>query len=117
MTSGNSLNRAHVTWLEHKLVDLAIAASRCHLDNGNRPREPGLSESEKADTQGFLREILRVLPLLGVRVFEKPEAVAVPEARTGEEMQRAGDDSREKNTVVAPAKEDGFRQAFLGEVE
>jgi hypothetical protein len=78
VSSGNALNRAHITWLEHALIDRASKAGRCHLDNGIQPKEPGLSESERADTQGFLRELLRILPLLGVRVFEKPTAVASP---------------------------------------
>ena len=78
VSNGNALNRAHITWLEHALIDRAGKAGRCHLDNGNQPKEPGLSESERADTQGFLRELLRILPLLGVRVFEKPIAVANP---------------------------------------
>ena len=52
-SNSGGLNRAHVTWLEYALVDRATATGRCHLDNGNAPQEPGLSEAEKADTQGF----------------------------------------------------------------
>ena len=62
-TSGG-LNRAHVTWLEHALVDRAAAAKRCFLDNGNAPQEPAMTEAEKADTQGFLKEVLQILPLV-----------------------------------------------------
>jgi hypothetical protein len=61
VSSGNPLNRAHTTWLEYALLQRADKAKRCHLDNGNLPKEPGLSESEKADTKGFLRELLRIL--------------------------------------------------------
>ena len=75
VSKGAALNRAHTTWLEHALIDLADKAGRCHLDNATHPREPSLSEWERADTRGFLGEILRILPLLGVRVFEKPEPV------------------------------------------
>jgi len=55
-TSGG-LNRAHVTWLEYALIKRALDARRCHLDNGNAPQEPALTEAEKADTDAFLKEI------------------------------------------------------------
>ena len=71
-------NRAHVTWLEHALVARAQETMRCHLGNANAPQESALSEAEKADTQAFLREMLQILPLVGLRVFEASRAVAVP---------------------------------------
>src|SRR5678816_3080071 len=111
VSTNSGLNRAHITWLEHALLDRADKAQRCHLNNANQPREPGLSESERADTDGFLREILRILPLLGVRVFEKATAVATP-ARSYT-TQRGDEDDRD--TVVVPAQEDGFKRVFLGE--
>ena len=40
VSKGTALNRAHTTWLEHALIDLAHNAGQCHLDNGTRPREP-----------------------------------------------------------------------------
>lgn len=38
-----------------------------------------MSEAEKADTRAFLKEILQILPLVGLRAFEFPKAVAVPQ--------------------------------------
>lgn len=114
VSRGNSLNRAHATWLEHALLVRAVAAERCHLDNRNQPREPGLSEHERADTSGFLREMLRILPLLGVRVFEKAKPVATPGNRSGvSQIPEAPLDDRD--TVVVPAQENGFKKVFLGE--
>jgi len=116
VSNGNPLNRAHTTWLEHALLQRADKARRCHLDNGNLPKEPGLSESEKADTEGFLRELLRILPLLGVRVFEKPEPVATPGTSPGISTAPAasvGLDNRD--TVIVPAQSEGFKEVFLGE--
>jgi len=112
VSSGNSLNRAHVTWLEYALLKRAKEAKRCHLDNANSPREPGLSESERADTQGFLREMLRILPLLGVRVFEKPTAVATSSTEPAAGLLDSIDD---RDTVIVPAQEDGFKKVFLGQ--
>jgi hypothetical protein len=78
VSNSGGLNRAHVTWLEYALVARATETGRCHLDNGNSPQEPGLTEAEKADTQAFLKEILQILPLVGLRAFEFPRAVATP---------------------------------------
>ncbi len=113
VTNGNQLNRAHITWLEYALIIRAKQAGRCHLDNANQPKEPGLSESERADTQGFLREMLRILPILGVRVFEKPAPVATPGATSPTPSIPTPADARD--TVVVPATEPGFTETFLGE--
>ena len=115
VSNGNPLNRAHTTWLEHALLLRADKAKRCHLDNGNLPKEPGLSESEKADTEGFLRELLRILPLLGVRAFEKPVpatpvAIGVVPATPG-----ASEGVDERDTIIFPAQSEGFKKVFLGQ--
>jgi len=68
-----NLNKAHVQYLESRLVDLAKAAKRCALQNGNAPQLPSVSEADAADTEAFLDEMLLCFPVLGVTVFEKPE--------------------------------------------
>src|SRR5690606_26378504 len=108
------LNRAHVTWLEHALVKRATEAKRCHLDNGNAPQEPALSEAEKADTQGFLKEILQILPLVGLRAFEYPKAVAAPHA--ADISVTSGMSSSTPVTIIVPAQREGFERVFLGQV-
>lgn len=65
------LNKAHVQFLESRLVDLAGSAKRMTLDNGNKPMEPTLSEADRADLEVFLDNMLGVLPVLGVQAFEQ----------------------------------------------
>lgn len=67
-----NLNKAHVQYLESRLVQLADEAKRCELDNGNVPSPPSLSEPDKADAELFLADMLLCLPVLGVSFFEKP---------------------------------------------
>lgn len=112
-TSG-SLNRAHVTWLEYALVKRAIETNRAHLDNGNIPQEPGLTEAEKADIQGFLKEILQILPLVGLRAFDFPKAVATPVTLDPETILPSLS-ATTTDTLVVPAQKDGFEKVFLGE--
>jgi hypothetical protein len=73
-----------------------------------------LSESERADIQAFLDEVLQILPLVGLRVLEPRQAIADPDVPlTHEEKQlRLQTDN---DTIVVPAREEGFERVFLGE--
>jgi hypothetical protein len=73
---GGLLNKAHVQFLEARLIALARAAKRVPLDNGNFPGEPTLSEADRADMEVFLSHMLGMLPVLGVHAFESAPAVA-----------------------------------------
>lgn len=112
--SDAGLNRAHITWLEHALVKRAGEARRSVLDNGNAPHEPGLSESDKADVRMFLKEILQTLPLVGLRAFEIPTAVATPVMLEATPV-AATRGTDETNTIIVPAQKEGFDRVFLGE--
>ena len=68
-SNDENLNKAHVQYLESRLVELATKAKRCVLDNGNVPTLPSLAEAEAADAEGFLAEIQLCLPILGLSVF------------------------------------------------
>lgn len=71
-SNANRLNKAHVQFLESSLVALASDAKRCTLLNGNVPQVPPLSEADIAEVNGFLRNILQLLGVLGHRYFERP---------------------------------------------
>jgi len=64
-----NLNKAHVQYLEARLIALAVQARRCVLDNGNAPALPSMSEADAADAEGFLTEMLLCFPVLGLGVF------------------------------------------------
>lgn len=120
-TSNNGLNKAHVRWLERELIQQAKKAGRSKLDNGTAPSEPPLSEAERADSRAFLREILQILPIMGLRAFEEPKPVATPHA-PAQAVTAAGPEtavpiagSFSDVVVVVPAQEDGFKAVFLGE--
>ena len=114
VSPSGGLNRAHVTWLEYALVHRALQTKRCHLDNGNAPQEPAMTEAEKADTQGFLKEMLQILPLVGLRVFEFPKPVATPKTSTLTTMPTSTPASG-PDTIIVAAKKEGFERAFLGQ--
>jgi hypothetical protein len=107
VSASSNLNRAHVTWLEYALIKRAKETARCVLDNAAVPQEPGLTEAEKADTQGFMNEILQVLPLVGLSAFEFPKTIAVPVSLPT--------NSTTLDTMVVAARESGFERVFLNE--
>jgi hypothetical protein len=70
----NSLNKAHVRYLESRLIDMAQEAKQATLDNTNSSASPNLTEAEKADLDSLLHEdILNVCPLIGLGVFKKAD--------------------------------------------
>ncbi|KQR62128.1 GIY-YIG nuclease family protein [Acidovorax sp. Leaf160] len=79
-TTAGQLNKAHVQFLESRLIALARAAKRVPLDNANLPAEPSLSEADRADMEVFLGHMLGMLPVLGVHAFEKAQRFAVAPA-------------------------------------
>jgi len=115
VSGSGGLNRAHVTWLEYALVERAKRAQRCHLENGNSPQESSLTESEKADCQGFLKEMLQILPLVNIRAFEEAKPVATPKADSNDMQAAIKSSLHALDTIVVPAQGDGFNRVFLGE--
>ncbi|QCK85571.1 GIY-YIG nuclease family protein [Phreatobacter aquaticus] len=113
VSSNNDLNRGHITWLEWALIKQADAANRAVVQNGQRPNEPALGEGDKADTNAFLKQMLQIMPLVGVHAFEKARAI-LP-AKTVQEVAALGGSQTDKDTIIVPANEEGFRRVFLGE--
>ena len=66
----SNLNKAHVKYIESRLVGLAQEAKRAHLENKNQPPSPQLAEADIADVESFLEDMLILYPLLGLDAFE-----------------------------------------------
>jgi hypothetical protein len=81
VSKDNALNVAAAQYIESRLIERAVAAKRCHLDNGNEPGGPNLGDADAADAEGFLLNMLRVLPLLGLAAFEQKETKTVTQER------------------------------------
>lgn len=69
-----NLNKAHVQYIESRLISLASDAKRCELDNSNAPQLSKLSDADTADAESFLADMLLCLPVVGVSLFEKSKA-------------------------------------------
>jgi hypothetical protein len=75
------------------------------------PRRAELIESERADTRAFLNKMLRLMPIMGLNILERPKAVPVA-ARTAAGLTPEPKDV--KDTVIVPAQREGFERAFIG---
>ena len=95
-----NLNKAHIRFLEARLIGLASAAKRAELDNGNAGSLPPLSEPDTAEAEAFLAEMLLIYPVLGVQVFQKAEQQPSSSVR----LHLIGKDTKAEGTETA----DGF---------
>lgn len=65
-SAANSLNKAHVKYLESRLVEEALRAGRMNLENGNTPPRPSLTEAAQANMEQFVEYVLTILPAIRV---------------------------------------------------
>ncbi len=69
-TSGDHLHKAHVRYLEARLVKIAREAGNVDLDNSNDPIPASLTEAQQANMEEFLDTLQMVLPALGVGLLQ-----------------------------------------------
>lgn len=67
------LTKAHVRYLEARLIELASQAQRCRLDNATNPVLPSLPEVDRSIAELFLADMRLCLSILGVNFFERPQ--------------------------------------------
>ena len=72
-TKGTPLNKAQVKYLEARLLELAKSYGRAKLQNTAKSNRPRLSEADQAEMEGYLDELLSLLPVLGVPFFERDD--------------------------------------------
>lgn len=64
-----NLTKAHVRYLESRLIELAAQAQRARLTNGTNPPRITLPEADVSDMEYFLDQVKIILPVLGVNLF------------------------------------------------
>lgn len=80
-TSANNLHKAHVRYLEARLIAIARDVGAAPLENGNQPGGASLSEADTANMESFLDTLGMVLPAIRVDLFlsKKRNEVAAPD--------------------------------------
>lgn len=82
----NDLHKAHIKWVEHKLVSMAKLNTSIKLYNSTLPTEPGLPDFDRVFIESFLDKMLVLYPILGVSAFKPSESELMPPKHTGEEL-------------------------------
>lgn len=68
-SAANNLHKAHVKYLEARLVEIAREVGTMPLDNGNTPPRSSLSEAATSNMESFLETLQMVLPAIRVDMF------------------------------------------------
>jgi hypothetical protein len=71
ISKDDNLNKAHIKYLENRLHDIASSANRYELINNQKPTQSSISESDKAEMEEFLSNILTLVSTLGYNAFEQ----------------------------------------------
>lgn len=82
-SAANNLHKAHVKYLESRLVEIALDVAHAKLDNGNQPPRSSLTEAAQANMEAFLETLDMVLPAIRVDIFvsrARPSLNSSPES-------------------------------------
>jgi hypothetical protein len=71
-----NLTKAHVRFLESRLIAQAQSAKRSEVTNGTVPQLPPLPEADVSDMEYYLGQVQIILPVLGVNVFRAATSAA-----------------------------------------
>ncbi len=74
-----NLTKAHIRYIEGRLIELAKSANRSVVIN-NQSSGAKLPESNRADMEVFLENMQQVLPVLGIEAFVQATSKAASEA-------------------------------------
>ncbi|PYG34415.1 GIY-YIG nuclease family protein [Pelagimonas varians] len=77
-TAGDGLHKAHVKYLESRLVEIAKDAGVMRLENGNIPTRASLNEAATANMESFLETLHMVLPAIRVDLFQSRKRTLSP---------------------------------------
>jgi Domain of unknown function (DUF4357) len=81
VSADDSLTKAHIKYLEGKLLDLAKSAGRALVTNGQSSGAK-LPESDRADMEVFLEKVNQLLPVLGIDLLVPASGTAVEKSKT-----------------------------------
>lgn len=79
-----NLTKAHVKYLEGRLLDFAHDSAKVNVDNKTNPNFDKLPEADISDMESFLEEVRLALPVLGIDFFPTRKAIQTHSAEVGE---------------------------------
>lgn len=77
-SAADNLHKAHVKYLESRLIEIADTIKAMPLENGNIPARSSLSEADRANMESFLDTLRMVLPAIRIDIFLDKSRPATP---------------------------------------
>ncbi|MFZ4521958.1 MAG: GIY-YIG nuclease family protein [Bacteroidales bacterium] len=71
ISKDENLNKAHIKYLENRLYDIAKKAKRYKIENTVTPTQSSISESDRAEMEEFIENIMMLVNTLGHKVFDE----------------------------------------------
>ena len=104
-----NITKAHVRYLESRLVEMTRISGRANLANGNDPSPKVLPESDVADMEFFLEQIELILPVVGfdfLRPLPLPSVQPLPPSaeKFGQAIDVSGDPPPGLEFVISSKK-------------
>jgi hypothetical protein len=85
VSKDENLTKAHIKYLEGKLIDLGLRAGKGVIHN-SQSSGARLPEADQAEMDIFLDRILRLLPVMGTSLFNLPTATESGETTKSQRM-------------------------------
>lgn len=106
----HNIGKTEVKYLESALIELAKKHRRAILLNKNNSAAPSMAKAAEAAARAFLADMLLILPMLGINAFTTPK-----QENPNPQVQPVGTSDDKFDTIVIPAREEGFKKCFLNE--
>lgn len=108
-STDGSLTKSGIQYLESRCVGELRKAGWCTLENGNDPGLPTVPDEDVGGLELFRKNVSILMPVLGYNIFAAAPAAL---SDSDEPIQPAPPSF---DTIVCPARDDGFVSAFLGQ--
>lgn len=109
----HKIGKTEVQFLEYELIQAAKKGGMAILLNKNGATAPTMSPVAKATAQAFLADMLLILPMLGINAFTSSSAS--PSQLEPQPASALPLEADIFDTVIVPAREEGFQRRFVGE--
>jgi hypothetical protein len=113
-SADGSLTKSGIQYLESVSIRRLRDAGWCQMDNGTDPRLPTVPEEDVGGLTLFGKNVEILMPVLGYDIFAKAPADEAGES-VSVEAEPIIPRTKDFDTIVCPARQDGFEKAFLGQ--
>ncbi|MDY4997344.1 MAG: GIY-YIG nuclease family protein [Bacilli bacterium] len=71
MSENNSLNKAHIKYIEHELYNISLSTKRFIIKNDVKPTKSSLGTADEIKAKKFIEKIKIITSMFGYRLFDE----------------------------------------------